>query len=82
MGLYSVLWGKYKEYKEKEAIEEIPEPVKVIGEVNGRMATVMEEDMEANDIEIQKRTSTEANKETVPAVAGAIGAPIPQPPLI
>lgn len=81
MGLYSVLWGKYKEYKEKEAIEEFPEPVKVIGEVNGRMATVME-DMEANDIEIQKSTSTEANKETVPAVAGAIEAPIPQPPLI
>ncbi|KAK3446516.1 WAT1-related protein At5g07050 [Eucalyptus grandis] len=26
-GLYSVLWGKYKEYQEKEA-EEIPEPVK------------------------------------------------------
>ncbi|KAF5474300.1 hypothetical protein F2P56_006212 [Juglans regia] len=79
MGLYSVLWGKYKEYKEKEAIEEIPEPVKVIGGVNGQMATMME-DMEANDIEIQKST-TEANKETVP-VAAAIGVPIPLPPMI
>lgn len=79
MGLYSVLWGKYKEYKEKEAIEEIPEPVKVTGGVNGRMATVME-DMEANDIEIQKST-TEANKETVP-VPAATGVPIPLPPMI
>jgi hypothetical protein len=76
MGLYSVLWGKYKEYKEKEAIEEIPEVVKCGGE-NGRLAIVIEEDIEANDIKMPK---SEANKETMPVLA--ISAPIPQPPMI
>lgn len=77
MGLYSVLWGKYKEYKEKEAIEEIPEVVKEGGDHNnGRMATVME-DIEANGIEM---TKNETNREFVPVLA--ISAPIPQPPMI
>ncbi|KAK9987055.1 hypothetical protein SO802_032006 [Lithocarpus litseifolius] len=77
MGLYSVLWGKYKEYKEKEAIEEIPEAVKKGGDHNnGRMATVME-DIEANKVEIPKN---ETNREIVPVLA--ISAPIPQPPMI
>lgn len=76
MGLYAVLWGKYKEYKEKAIIEAIPEPVKFGGE-NGRMATVME-DIEANGIEMEK--SWQANKETAPVIA--IGVPIPQPPMI
>ncbi|EXC30687.1 Auxin-induced protein 5NG4 [Morus notabilis] len=61
MGLYSVLWGKYKEYKEKE--EEVIQDV-----VKGtcadhhhdsvcRMATLTEE-VEANDdIEMQKKSS-------------------------
>lgn len=76
MGLYSVLWGKYKEYKEKEAIEE-PEAVKEGGDHNkGRMATVME-DIEANGIEMPKN---ETNREFVPVLA--ISAPIPQPPMI
>lgn len=65
VGLYSVLWGKYKEYKEKEAIESIPEAVKGTGGDNGRMATVME-DIEANDFEMPKG---EANKETLSVVA-------------
>uniref|UniRef100_A0A5B6YMU3 WAT1-related protein n=1 Tax=Davidia involucrata TaxID=16924 RepID=A0A5B6YMU3_DAVIN len=72
VGLYSVLWGKYKEYKEKEA-EEILEPVKGSGG-NGQN---MMEDIEANDIEMQK---SEATKQSFPAVA--ISAPIPQPPII
>jgi len=77
MGLYSVLWGKYKEYKEKEAIEEIPEAVKEGGDHNnGRIATVME-DIEANGIEMPKN---ETNREFVPVLA--ISAPIPQPPMI
>lgn len=69
VGLYSVLWGKYKEHKEKEAMEmeSIPEAVKGGGE-NGRMATVME-DIEANEFQMPK--------ETVPVVA--ITVPIPQP---
>ncbi|RDX72276.1 WAT1-related protein [Mucuna pruriens] len=52
MGLYSVLWGKYKENKEKEA-ETITEVVKCCSE-NGRMETVVEDDETNNDIELQK----------------------------
>ncbi|KAL2464556.1 WAT1-related protein [Forsythia ovata] len=62
-GLYSVLWGKYKEYKEKEA-EEIPEPVK--GCTGNNQTAMVIEDFEANDIEMQK---SEAHKMPVPAVA-------------
>lgn len=71
MGLYSVLWGKYKEYKEKEAMGEIPEVVKCGGENGGGMATVMEEIDE--DIEMQK-------KGTMPVVA--VSLPISQTPMI
>ncbi|XP_042489044.1 WAT1-related protein At5g07050-like [Macadamia integrifolia] len=53
-GLYSVLWGKYKEYKEKEA-EAIPEPIKGVDE-NGR-TIMMIEDIDENDIEMQKAAS-------------------------
>ncbi|CAA3015149.1 WAT1-related At5g07050-like [Olea europaea subsp. europaea] len=69
-GLYSVLWGKYKEYKEKEA-EEIPEPVK--GCIGNNLTTMVIEDFEANDVEMQK---TDANKMAVSAVA--ISAPAPK----
>ncbi|KAL2465901.1 WAT1-related protein [Abeliophyllum distichum] len=75
IGLYSVLWGKYKEYKEKEA-EEIPEPVKL--GITGNNKTMMIEDIEANNVEIYKN---ETNKVmSVPAIA--ISAPMPQPPMI
>ncbi|KAL7134270.1 hypothetical protein ABFS83_11G015300 [Erythranthe nasuta] len=47
IGLYSVLWGKYKEFKEKEA-EEIQEIVKG-GKVENQI-----EDIEANCVEIQR----------------------------
>ncbi|KAF5473166.1 hypothetical protein F2P56_009793 [Juglans regia] len=81
IGLYSVLWGKYKEYKEKEAIEAIPEPVKVGGENIGRMTTVME-DIEANDFDfLEMQKTSEANKEITVQVL-AISAPIPQSPMI
>lgn len=53
MGLYAVLWGKYKEYKEKEA-ETIPEPIKGSGETNGHTPTNTIADFEASDIEMQK----------------------------
>lgn len=77
MGLYSVLWGKYKEYKEMETIVEIPEAIKEGGDHNnGRMATVME-DIEANEVEMPKN---ETNREFVPVLA--ISAPIPQTPMI
>lgn len=65
MGLYSVLWGKYKEYKEKE--EEVIQEVVKQGTCADhhhtsvcRMETVKEE-VEANDdIEMQKTSTTES----------------------
>lgn len=75
MGLYSVLWGKYKEYKEKEA-EAILEPVK--GSTGNNM---MIGDIEANDMEMQKNSSIEANRAAM-APAFAISAPIPTPPML
>ncbi|CAA2983878.1 WAT1-related At5g07050-like [Olea europaea subsp. europaea] len=75
IGLYSVLWGKYKEYKEKDA-EEIPEPVKL--GITGDNKTMMIEDIEANIIEMHKR---ETNK-VLPVPAIVISAPMPQPPMI
>ncbi|KAI9121322.1 hypothetical protein K1719_008355 [Acacia pycnantha] len=49
VGLYSVLWGKYKEDEGKEEAEAI----KGCTEENGRLAQ-MKEDIEANPIEMQK----------------------------
>ncbi|KAE9599733.1 hypothetical protein Lal_00045674 [Lupinus albus] len=60
MGLYSVLWGKYKEYKEKET-EIVTEAIKCCTEENGRMETVIEAD-EANDIEMQKGEASKESK--------------------
>ncbi|KAL0337884.1 UNVERIFIED_CONTAM: WAT1-related protein [Sesamum calycinum] len=60
VGLYSVLWGKYKEFKEKEA-DEIPEPVKdmiITAGCNDQNTT--HDDIEANAVEIQ--TTKEANR--------------------
>ncbi|KZV22486.1 hypothetical protein F511_19706 [Dorcoceras hygrometricum] len=78
MGLYSVLWGKYKEYKEKEA-EEILEPVKGGNAYqnqneNGKIV----EDIEANIVGVTQRS--EDKRISVPAIA--IGAPMPHPPMI
>ncbi|KAF8395642.1 hypothetical protein HHK36_019592 [Tetracentron sinense] len=70
-GLYSVLWGKYKEYKEKDA-EAIPEAVKGV-KAKGQMTTIIE-DIEANGVEMQK---SEANK--LSSVTVTINVPIPEP---
>lgn len=59
IGLYSVLWGKYKEFKEKEA-EEILEPIKDYCTQN---ETAIIQDIEANHVGIQ----TNQNKIHVPA---------------
>lgn len=61
MGLYSVLWGKYKEYKEKEdeAIQDVVKGTCADHHHDSvcRMATLTEE-VEANDdIEMQKKIS-------------------------
>ncbi|KAF8398187.1 hypothetical protein HHK36_017113 [Tetracentron sinense] len=69
-GLYSVLWGKYKEYKEKQANEMIPEAVKGVEENNRTGMGMMDE---ANDIEMQK---AEANNSLV-----TVAVPIHEPPM-
>ena len=51
IGLYSVLWGKHKEKMEVDP-EEIPEPVKGVPG-NGNSIVVIE-DIEANEVELQK----------------------------
>ncbi|KAK4770848.1 hypothetical protein SAY87_031380 [Trapa incisa] len=48
-GLYSVLWGKYKEFQEKE-VEEIPEPLKLCNGGDNQALPKIEE----NDIEMQR----------------------------
>ncbi|TYK09619.1 WAT1-related protein [Cucumis melo var. makuwa] len=68
VGLYSVLWGKYKDYKEKEAIIEettIVEPVKLLISVDKfeknkkkKLATVVEEEEEEEE---ETTTSTALN---------------------
>lgn len=63
VGLYSVLWGKHKENIESKA-EEIPEAIKG-AHVNGNGAPMMIEDIEANDVELEK---AEANNK-IPSVA-------------
>ncbi|KAK6233628.1 hypothetical protein QUC31_006034 [Theobroma cacao] len=73
IGLYSVLWGKHKENKEKEVNEEeIPEPVKI--QANGNTILVIE-DIEANEVEFKKLA--EANKLS----AVAIAMPVPESPM-
>nr|XP_043610550.1 WAT1-related protein At5g07050 [Erigeron canadensis] len=76
MGLYSVLWGKYKEFKEKE-LAEILDPVKVTSANNNNNNMMVNNDVEANDIEMQKN---QMYLSTLPTIA--ISAPIPSPPMI
>ncbi|XVF82476.1 hypothetical protein PTKIN_Ptkin16aG0051700 [Pterospermum kingtungense] len=67
MGLYSVLWGKHKENKEKEVEEEeIPEPVKAI-QANGNNTILLIGDIEANEVELQKAEAN--NKLSAVAIA-------------
>ena len=73
MGLYSVLWGKHKENKDKEVEEEIPEPVKSI-QANGNTILVIG-DIESNKVELQK---AEANNKLS---AVAITMPMPESPI-
>ncbi|KAL6525601.1 hypothetical protein OROHE_015908 [Orobanche hederae] len=77
IGLYSVLWGKYKEYKEKEQEEgEVLEPVKSDTGNNYTLSMIIE-DIEANTFGVQKNVE---NKMYVPAMA--ISAPMPHPPML
>ncbi|KAL3637104.1 hypothetical protein CASFOL_019403 [Castilleja foliolosa] len=79
IGLYSVLWGKYKEYKEKEEEVETLEPVKCGKIMNHQnLSVIIEDDIEANNhVEVHKN---KAKVIYVPAIA--ISAPMPQPPML
>ena len=69
VGLYSVLWGKYKEHKEQEAeMNSIPEAIKEFAENGKRMETVKEE-AEEDDIEKQKVSSNAEEAISVPSKA-------------
>lgn len=65
-GLYSVLWGKYKEYKEKE-IEELIIHEQVKG-INGNNKMISLENIN-NDIELQKNYE---NKIPIPEIAVSV----------
>ncbi|XP_021745753.1 WAT1-related protein At5g07050-like [Chenopodium quinoa] len=75
MGLYSVLWGKYKEYKEQE-IEEIPEAIKGCNNFHSNEMGTIVEDHELDDVESQR--NVEASR--VPNVV--VSSPMPQPPML
>ncbi|XP_074306792.1 WAT1-related protein At5g07050-like [Silene latifolia] len=75
MGLYSVLWGKYKEFKEKEAEEMIPEVIKGSNNnINNNQMAIIVEDFELNVVQ----EIGVGNKPTTVAIS----APIPQPPML
>ncbi|KAD3336251.1 hypothetical protein R6Q59_028523 [Mikania micrantha] len=78
IGLYSVLWGKYKEYKEKE-LDQILDPVKANSgnNNNNNMNMMMIDNLEGNDLEMQKN---EMIKSSMPVIA--ISAPMPITPMI
>ena len=75
VGLYSVLWGKYKEFKEKELNDEIPDPVKVISGNNNSNNNMMIING-VDDIEMQKNETPKA----VPAIA--VSGPMLTSPMI
>lgn len=79
IGLYSVLWGKYKEFKEKELDEEILDPVKTTSNNNNNnnMDMIVIDTVEPNDLEMQKN---EMFRSSVPAIA--INSAMPTPPMI
>ncbi|KAL7138307.1 hypothetical protein ABFS83_10G153900 [Erythranthe nasuta] len=77
IGLYSVLWGKYKEYKEMEA-EQILEPVK-IGNINNNNNN--NNNLNIGDIEANNNNNIAMeNRMYVQAIA--ISGPMPQPPML
>ncbi|XP_052180102.1 WAT1-related protein At5g07050-like [Diospyros lotus] len=79
IGLYSVLWGKHKEEKEKEAMEKanaIPEATKGTPASGGAVVLPSIGDIEANGLELQKQ---EANNNKLPNSV-AIALPISDNP--
>ncbi|KAK4377873.1 hypothetical protein RND71_004169 [Anisodus tanguticus] len=79
-GLYSVLWGKYKEYKEKESEDSIIlELVKGVITGNNQMMIIITNNEEINDIEMQK---TEEKRMSSAPESVVISFPMPQPPML
>nr|GEW62115.1 WAT1-related protein At5g07050-like [Tanacetum cinerariifolium] len=76
MGLYSVLWGKYKEYKEKE-LAEILDPVKPTSGNNNNNNNIMMVIDGAEDVEMQRN---KAYRPSLPTIA--ISSPMSTPPMI
>ncbi|XXG53004.1 hypothetical protein AAC387_Pa03g1185 [Persea americana] len=76
-GLYSVLWGKYKEHKEKQALEAIPEAVK--GGVEEHPHVI--DDIESTDIELEKAKANNKLCSSIDAATVTIAVPIPEPPM-
>ncbi|KAL8041237.1 hypothetical protein ABFX02_10G152800 [Erythranthe guttata] len=76
IGLYSVLWGKYKEYKEMEA-EQILEPVK-IGNINNNNNN----NLNIGDIEANNNNNNIAMENRMYVQAIAISGPMPQTPML
>ncbi|CAO2831561.1 unnamed protein product [Amaranthus hypochondriacus] len=78
IGLYFVLWGKYKEYKEREAEEIIPEAIK--GAHNNNFTVELDsisEDSESDDLESQRVIES---SHTLPTVV--ISSRMPEPPML
>lgn len=71
IGLYAVLWGKYKETEAKEGIEETEKSNNAEKSSEKMMVTI--EEGEENDVEMQKK---------VPPAAIAISSNISQPPML
>lgn len=78
IGLYTVLWGKYKEYKEKEAQEIIPEITKCVENANfkTKMSTISE-DFELDDVEWKRNVGRSHTLFTV-----IVSSPTPRPPML
>lgn len=76
VGLYSVLWGKHRENKEKKALEELPVAVKDVdknGEVNQ-----MTQDMDSS-VEMEKAKAKKISMDE--SLAVTITVPVPQQPI-
>ncbi|KAF5729342.1 WAT1-related protein [Tripterygium wilfordii] len=75
IGLYSVLWGKHKESQSNKREKEIMDPVKGV-QSNG--AVLMIEDIEANDVDLQKAEAN--NNKVVPSMVITIPNNVPEVP--
>ncbi|XP_008810183.2 WAT1-related protein At5g07050-like [Phoenix dactylifera] len=77
-GLYSVLWGKYKENKEKKEQEAMELPMAIKGnEGNGQVMDIMEVD----EVELEKAKANNKMISTLDQKVIAVSVPIPESPM-